>query len=149
MKGIFCAECFDIKTLRPGNNEPVSCECGNTTGWWLDGSRGVARYTAKRPAYAWGMGFTNTVLTGVRDLYGSMPADEEWRDLFDKATTAPGYYFDKSKHGSWAIFFKPGRARDVEWASNEERAAVGLPPYPAGHALAPKAPDQGQPEGSA
>ncbi len=138
MKGLACAKCFDIRALPHGDLMPVSCQCGNTTGWWLDGRQGVARYTAKAPAFAWGMGFNNSFLTSVFGGYGNIPSAEQMRGFHDHATTAPRYYFDKSRYGCWAILFKPGNASGVEWASNEERAAVGLAPYPAGHALTPR-----------
>lgn len=149
-KGLFCAKCMDIRMLDGSDLSPVSCRCGNTIGWWLDGRRGIARYTADTPAYAWGLGFTNTMLRYVHDLYGNSPTPEEWREAHDAATDSPGFFFDKSGHACWSIFFKPGKVRDVEWASNDERAAVGLPPYPERHALAPKPSSaSGGPEGGA
>lgn len=141
MKGLFCAQCFDIRGLLSPDLTPVTCQCMNVTAWWLDGKRGVARYTAKVPAYAWGLGWNNQFLVGLHDRYGEMLSDPECRELHDKATDAPGYFFDKSRFGCWAIPFKPGMVRDVEWATNEERAAVGLEPYHRLHALAPKEPD--------
>lgn len=138
VKGLFCAECVTLRTLHRGNLAPVACDCGNVTGWWLDGSRGVARYTADRPAYAYGVGLNNHLIEAVIGTYGSPMADEQWRELHGEATTAPGYLFDQSRRGCWVILFKPGTVRDVEWATNEEREAAGLPPYPAHHALAPK-----------
>ncbi len=138
MKGLACAECFDIRALPRGDLVPVSCQCGNVTGWWLNGRAGIARYTAQRPAYAWGLGFNNSFLIELFNGYGEVPAEADIRAMHDRATNAPGYFFDKGRYGCWAIPFKPGRVRDVEWATNEERAAIGMTPYPERHALAPK-----------
>jgi hypothetical protein len=138
MKGLTCAECGTLRTLAQQDLRPVSCDCGNVTGWWIDGARGVARYTAKKPALAYGVGLHSDVLRLVWNLYGTQVNDTEWRDLFDKATDAPNYLFDKSRHGQWVIFFRPERGGDVGWATDNERAAVGLDPYPEGHALKEK-----------
>lgn len=138
MKGLACAKCFDIRALPRDNLTPVSCQCGNTTGWWLDGRQGTARYTAEAPYAAWGVGFNNRFLVAVFSGYGAIPDSEKMRACHDQATDAPGYYFDKSRYGCWAVLFKPGNATGVEWANDAERAAVGLAPYPIWHALAPK-----------
>jgi hypothetical protein len=138
MKGLACGKCWDIRALSQENLEPVFCRCGNTGGWWLDGRNGVARYTADATAYAWGVGFNNSFLRIIAESFGDMGTDEEWRMLHDVATEAPSYLFDKSRRSCWVILFKPGKVASVEWATNEERAAVGLEPYPPMHALAPK-----------
>ena len=137
MKGLACLKCVDLRALAQGNLMPVSCRCENVTAWWIDGQRGVARYTAKAPTYALGVGFNNRFLLPALEsaMSSGIVPDEEWRKLHDEATTAPGYLFDAARRDCWVVVFKPGTVRDVEWASDEERAAVGLGEYPAGHAL--------------
>ncbi len=137
MKGLACGQCYTLRTLASGDMVPLSCDCANVTGWWLDGRAGVARYTAEVPAYAWGVGLNNRFFVAALSQLGDQP-DSYWRELHDQACAAPGYLFDASRRNCWVILFKPGLVRDVEWATNEELAAVGLPPYPAWHALAPK-----------
>lgn len=124
MKGLACAECFDIRALPRDNLTPVSCACGNVTGWWLNGREGTARYTAKLPAYAWGVGFNNRFLIAVFEGYGAIPTAEKMREFHAAATDAPSTYFDKSRYDCWAILFKPGNAAGVEWATDEELEAV-------------------------
>lgn len=138
MKGLFCAQCACLRTLANGNFKPVSCDCGNVYGWWLDGQKGVARYTANAPAYAWGVGLNSSVIVGVISQYGENRSTDEWRDLLNAGTDAPGYLFDKSMHDSWVIFFRPNKGGDVNWATDEDRRRVGLTPYPEGHALKEK-----------
>ena len=127
MKGVACARCIDIRLLPQRDLEPVSCRCGNVTGWWVNGGRGAARYAAKHRVDAYGVGLNNRFLTVALDA--TRPpnwSDQDWRDLHEHACEAPGYLFDKGRRNCWLVLFKPGTVRDVEWASDEELAAVGL-----------------------
>lgn len=132
MKGLACSECVDLRLLSNRDRDPVSCRCENVTGWWIDGRAGVARYSAQRPAYAYGVGLNNQFLLPALHLDG-LGRDGQWRDLHDIATNAPNHLFDRARRNCWVVIFKPGNVSDVEWANNEERRAVGLAPYPAGH----------------
>lgn len=126
MKGLACAQCMDLRALPQGNNNPVSCNCGNVTAWWLDGQRGIARFVARAPHYAFGLGLNNTYLLGALSQPDEGVPNEEWRKLHDDACNAPGYLFDQSNRGCWALIFRPGTTSDTAWASDEERAAVGV-----------------------
>jgi hypothetical protein len=50
--------------------------------------------------------------------------------LHDKATTAPGYAFDKLHRSCWVIIFTPGHTSDTAWANPQELYAVDLGPEP-------------------
>jgi hypothetical protein len=113
MKGLICYACMDFRALSPKG--PVTCECGNLTGWWEDPSRGIAVYFAYDRNVAYGMGVHNGYLTGAHRLHG-MAMDQDWRDLHEQCTDAPNYLFDQSRRGCWALIFKPGLTNDTSWA---------------------------------
>lgn len=128
MKGLACAECVCIRTLLRGNLTPVSCECGNVTGWWIDGSQGIARYHAQRSmSMAYGVGLNNHFLIAALTPLNQPQTDEAWRELHRLQGHAPGFLFDASRRDCWVILFKPGTVRDVEWATHVELDAIGYP----------------------
>lgn len=126
-KGLACASCHDLRMLSRNNLEPLSCRCGNVTGWWLDGPRGVARYTATNRQTAFGVGFNNRFWLAAL-VAPERTSSTEWRQLHEDACEAPGYLFDKNRRNCWVVLFKPGTVGSVEWATNEELAALGMPP---------------------
>lgn len=134
-KGIACARCHDLRLFGQRDLEVTTCRCGNTSGWWLDGRKGIARYTAEAPYYAFGLGVNNRFFQQAFQQ-DETTSDEDWRRLHEESCVAPGYLFDKSRRNCWVLIFKPDKVVGVSWATDEERATVGLPPHPAGHALA-------------
>lgn len=122
MKGLFCGECFTIRTLPRTDGSPVHCDCGNVTGWWLDGRRGIARFAAARKEHVFFVGFHNHFLTGAVD--GLTGTDHSFRELHEAVTDSPNHHFDKSRKGCWAIILKPGLSSDTAWATPEEYAEV-------------------------
>lgn len=133
-KALGCGKCADLRMLSQKDYEPISCRCGNVTAWW--GRKGDAIFTAKIPSYAFGVGFNNhfwqSAMNGI--CYGN-PTDEDWRELHREQGNAPGYLFDTSRRDCWVVLFKPNTVGGVTWATDEDRAKVGLFPYPEGHAL--------------
>lgn len=113
MKALFCRKCGDIRGLR--THEAVSCTCGNLMGWWLDPGLGTARfYVADGDRTSGGfIGFHNGLLHAD---YRQFQMDESFRHLHDQVTDAPGYHFDKSRKGCWAIVLQPGLSSDTDWA---------------------------------
>ena len=112
MKGLFCAECCTLRTLPRGNLTPVSCDCGNVTGSWLDGSRGSARFTAKRPAYAHGVGLNNLFISAVVDSFGMSRTDEQWRESVDDIASATQARAGRIRERT-ALLQLPNAARDA------------------------------------
>lgn len=125
-KAIICIECVDLRMLRPSG--PVTCECGNVTGEWVDAAAGSCRISAHRLDSAVLMGLNNGFLVpGLRcirdDGVGSTfttDANKFWRVLHDVAAVAPGYYFDASMRNCWAILMGHRDAvAGVEWVKCE------------------------------
>lgn len=126
MKGLACATCMDLRALPQGDLLPVSCRCGSVTAWWIDGSRGIARFHARDRSTAFGMGLNNTYLVGALTQPETSRPNDEWRKLHDDACECPGYLFDKTNRGCWALIFRPGQSNDTAWATDEEREAAGV-----------------------
>ncbi len=132
MKGLACAKCYTLRTFPRTDLKAVCCDCGNVVGWWLNGQDGTARYSALDHDTAYGVGFNNHFLTAAFGRGEVAPFDDPaWRGLHEQAAQAPGYLFDASRRNCWVVFFKPGTALGVEWATDEERNAV-LPKEPPG-----------------
>lgn len=123
MKGLFCGKCFTIRSLPRRDLEEVSCECGNIVAWWLDGAKGLARYHAEDRSQAYMIGWNNDYLVGVVEQQ-MHHTDALARQLHERATTAPGYHFDKSRKGCWSIILTPGMSSDTAWATPQELAAA-------------------------
>lgn len=124
MKGLACASCTDLRALPQEDLIPVSCRCGNVTAWWIDGRRGVARFHARDRQHAFGLGLCNTYLLGALSQPMEGQPNEEWRQLHADATDAPGYLFDQSNRGCWALLFRPGQSSDTAWATPQEWGAA-------------------------
>jgi hypothetical protein len=113
MKGLLCSACVDFRALAPEGS--VSCRCGNVTAWWVDPVRGVAKFRAINRQMAFGIGFHNSFLIEATTVLRGLAMPEDWRQLHEKATDAPGYMFDKSRRDCWALIFKPGSTSDTSW----------------------------------
>lgn len=131
MKGLVCGECMDLRALPQGALKPVSCRCENVTAWWIDPERGVARFHARgRRDFAFGMGLCNTYLLAALKQGPEGTSNEAWRALHDRATDTPGYLFDKSNRGCWALLFRVGSTSDTAWATYQELVDVGIESVP-------------------
>jgi hypothetical protein len=65
-----------------------------------------------------GLGLNNSLLRSALSAHGQ--TWEDYRAWHDTATDAPGYVFDKSRAGCWAVVFAIGSTSDTRWASDEE-----------------------------
>lgn len=120
MKALVCLFCMDIRALEPTGLR-ITCRCGNVTARWLDPEKGTVKVRAKEQELARILSLNNRYLISG----GKGPTHEEtveaggpwewWRQLHDKATSAPGYIFDKSKRACWATLIKVGETNDVTW----------------------------------
>jgi hypothetical protein len=97
------------------------CECGNTGARWLDPDRGTVAVAARDRRYVRILGLNNQLLIRAITL-GQMWEDyRKWHEL---ATDAPGYVFDTSKAGCWAVVCAVGSTPGTRWATQEEYAAL-------------------------
>lgn len=121
-KALYCGLCGTLRSFL-STGAITMCECGSLTGWWEDPRRGIARLFSPRvDARDFGriIGMHNGFLRDAVQEHGGSPVH---RTLHDHHTDAPGYLFDKSQRGCWAIVIAPGESNDTRWASDEEYAA--------------------------
>lgn len=124
MKGLFCSKCFTIRSLSSEDLKPVSCDCGNLKGWWINGRIGVARYHATLRGCGFMVGWNNRFLDFV--INRTNLTNEGAKEMHDHCTNAPGFLFDKNRMDCWSIIHPPGHSSDTAWATEEELKAVGL-----------------------
>lgn len=117
MKALACGSCGDIQALQVWWR---SCRCGNTSARWADPDRGTAVFsetrtdgTPVRKAACYGLGLNNHLLGPA--LRGELAMHQDFRAAHARATDAPGYVFDASRCGCWAVVFKVGATNDVSW----------------------------------
>lgn len=113
MKAIVCGKCGDLRALR--DSGPVSCECGNVTGWWVDARRGTAKVFAYDRSTAKIMGVHNGFFMAAFKAYDYAPA--RWREIHAEVTkTAEGYVFHDSQRACPVAIIGVGMSSDVTWA---------------------------------
>lgn len=120
MKGLACGLCYDLRAL-PNTSplrEVISCRCGNVQARWDDPQRGTAVFAARDRTTALGVGFNNAFL--VPALSGKLLMHADARRYHEIATTAPGYVFDESKAGCWAVVYRPGSTTDTRFVDLSE-----------------------------
>lgn len=112
--------CLDIRALDP-SCAWTTCRCGNAQARWEDPHRGTVKVRAADRLSVRILGVNNLFFVqGVEGLPTEMitqagGTSAAWRALHDKATSAPGYIFDKGHRGCWACIFKVGDTSDVSW----------------------------------
>lgn len=119
MKAIICAKIGTTHLFTPGHGEWNACECGSTKAKWEDPEAGkivVAVRGDRTPVR--GLGLSNQLLLPA--LLSQGQAWEDYRHWHDVATEAPGYVFDKSRAGCWAVVFRIGTTSDSRWATVDE-----------------------------
>ncbi len=125
MKALVCTACVDIRALDPSGGW-TACRCGNVEAKWADPEKGTVKVKAKNQGSARILGLNNTYLIGGcngpthREMVAAGGQWEWWRQLHDKATTAPGYVFDKDKRACWATIVKVGETNDITWETEEK-----------------------------
>lgn len=113
MKLILCGKCFDIRALR--DTGPVTCECGNVTGWWLDPDRGTGRIYAKDRDRAKLVGINNHLILTAFKAYDYSPA--RWREIHDEiCRNSKGYVFHTDQRNCPVAIAGVGSTSDVTWA---------------------------------
>lgn len=120
MKGLACGICFDVRAL-PNTSpllEIVECRCGNVQARWDEPRNGTAVYSARDVSKAFGVGFNNAFL--VPALSGRLLMYADARRFHEVATKAPGYAFDRSQAGCWAVVFRPGSTNDTRFVDLAE-----------------------------
>ena len=114
MKALFCLRCGDVRGLQ---ENWVFCKCRQASARWTDPHAGKAEVRATDRGAVFMLGLNNQMISHA--AYGPHE-DKDWRDFHDQATTAPGYLFDKSHRGCWAVLFCIGETGDVKWAPEEQ-----------------------------
>lgn len=113
MKAIFCGHCGDIRALR--SKGPVTCECGNLTGWWVNDRMGIAKVWAKNRdgSLAKIIGFHNGYLAKALAAYDY--SSEKWKEFHEETCEgAEGYVF--KLRGCPIAIIGIGQSTDVSWA---------------------------------
>src|SRR5262249_44985796 len=115
-KALSCSRCTTIRTFL-SDGQITTCECGTVKGWWLDAPKGVARlYTESLMGRHFGriVGFHNQFLQRAHTLDKPVP-DGFHRNMHDRSINAPGYLFDQTRRGCWAVVILPGESSDTRW----------------------------------
>lgn len=117
MKALVCGACGDIQALQV---EWRTCQCGNTSAHWTDPHAGTAEFRARDRSRAFLLGLSNRLLMPA--LRGQLGMFQDFRAAHEAATEEPGYVFDKSRGGCWAVVVRVGQTSDVTWAEDGESA---------------------------
>jgi hypothetical protein len=127
MKAILCGWCSDFRALRPKG--PVSCSCGNVTGWWTDSKKGIAKVYAREREFARIIGIDNYFLIKAFPDDKRYPSDEEWRQTSQVITElAEGYLFHKDKRNCPVVIIGIGQSNDVTWANEPYKEVEDVKP---------------------
>jgi hypothetical protein len=112
-----CGRCGDIRALDPEPTVWVTCRCGNLSGHWTEPYRGICEFKALDKSRAFGLGLNNHLLMPA--LRGELAMHEDFRAFHELATDAPGFVFDKTKCGCWAVPFRIGATSDTSFVKEE------------------------------
>lgn len=123
MKGIFCAKCMTIRSLNQENFNQVRCECGNFSGWWTDGSKGIAKFQANDDDSAFVIEWSNVYLVGVtqnrfKDMAGLRELHTMATDPHNNTFNVQDEYgvskilldFHRDALNCWSFIQRPGKA---------------------------------------
>lgn len=111
VKAIVCGKCADIRALR--SSGPVTCECGNVTGWWIDPNRGIARVYATDRSLAKIMGVHNGLVRAAFSAYDF--SAQRWQDIHKAlCEVADGFLF--KDRNCPVVIVAIGMSNDVTWA---------------------------------
>jgi len=125
VKAVICTASGGVHIHTPGVGKWETCQCGNAGAKWEDPEAGKLIVAAGARSQVSVLGLHNQLLRTVLALpvSPSMPLGqlwEEYRHLHDAVTDAPGYVFDKSRAGCWAVALPVGSTSDIRWATDAE-----------------------------
>ena len=119
MKAIICVMGgVHIISPDPSSAVWVVCQCGGSAVRWENPEAGKLVVATRDKSKVHGFGLNNSLLRSALSAHGQ--TWEDYRAWHDTATDAPGYVFDKSRAGCWAVVFAIGSTSDTRWASDEE-----------------------------
>lgn len=119
MKAVICAITGGVHIHTPGVGKWEICQCGATGAKWEDPEAGkllVACRGSRLKVCV--LGLNNQLLGPALSLPGQ--AWEDYRAWHDLATDAPGYVFDKSRAGCWAVVFRIGSTDDTRFVEGAD-----------------------------
>jgi hypothetical protein len=103
--------------------------CGASASRWEDPEKGTVIVAADPGLRGWVriLGLNNHLL--MHAIASPDITPENFRRWHQTATDAPGFLFDASRCGCWAVPFIVGTTSDTRWATEEEMGQViGLRP---------------------
>lgn len=115
MKAILCGLCSDIRAL--SSSDPVTCRCGNVTGWWVDATKGIAKIKAQDHSAARFIGFHNWFLKFAfsEDTDKSNDGWRKFQEFLQGDDASKGFIFHKDKRACPVAIMKIGETSDVTW----------------------------------
>ena len=118
MKAVICTHDLALHIHTPGTGRWAVCQCGHTGARWEDPRAGrlIVACRSNRGSVRV-LGLNNQYLLPAVTTVGRW---EEHRQLHDAATDAPGFVFDKSRAGCWAVVFRVGSTGNTRWATDGE-----------------------------
>lgn len=122
MKAVICSAAGPVHIHTPGTSGWVICQCGNTGVKWEDPQAGRLVVASRNDLILGAvrvLGLNNQMLLPAIGA-PHRPNWAESRAWHDVATDAPGFVFDKSRGGCWAVVFGVGSTGDTRWASPAE-----------------------------
>lgn len=117
MKAIICTARGDLHIFT-FTREWTQCQCGSTRARWEDPAAGTVVVDAGDREAVRLLGLSNRLLLPAVTAPG-----QSWQDFrrwHDDATDAPGYIFDASRAGCWAVIARIGTTTDTRWATPDE-----------------------------
>lgn len=111
-KAAMCLHCGQIIGPQPRGDAWTWCAdpCAHSAVRWRDARAGLLEVTSCH-------GESNVAVLGLHNAFVGMLAspltDDQWRNVHDNVTHAPGYLFDKTKRSCWAVLVRPGESGDV------------------------------------
>jgi hypothetical protein len=119
VKAIICAVTGNLHIHTPGNGQWQVCQCGNTGAKWDDPQAGTLIVACRGDRdMVRVLGLNNQLLITALTVSGQLW--EDYRAWHDHATDAPGYVFDKSRAGCWAVVIRIGSTSDTRFAEHNE-----------------------------
>jgi len=119
VKAVICTISGGVHIHTPGVGKWQVCQCGQTGAKWEDPEAGKLVVACRsRRDQVFGLGLNNQLLLPA--VTGRVHSWPSFRDRHAVATNAPGYVFDKTKAGCWAVVFRIGSTSDTRWATEAE-----------------------------